>query len=635
MAEKIALVGGGIRARGDFMADRKRCSRAPAQPGLQATHDGLYRAFEERFRGSRETIRSRLQIYLPFIEPLKSIDDLPAAVDVGCGRGEWLELLTDYGFDARGVDLDQGMLTACHENGLRATNDDGIAFLEKLPSESQMIVSGFHIAEHLPFAQLQILVQQALRVLKAGGLLILETPNQENFRVSSLRFYYDPTHRHPLPPELLSFLPEYYGFDRVKVVRLQECRGLSTSESTSLDQALGGASPDYAVIAQKAADGSAARLFDSAFNKEFGLDAHVLVGRFDRQLIAQNERVAALEIRFDEERTARSALGTRFDEERTGRAALVADLLAKNEALAALYAPTSWRITALLRNTRRAARWFAHGTWAWLTLKPGSRPRRIAARGVVLAVRFCRARPPLANVARRALRWFPTIEARLRGIVVFDVLGPGATPATGVDDVLLCEPSDVRLAYERLRAAKANLGHALPSAVRVDGRPRLAYVSPLPPERTGVADYSAELLPALSAYYDVDAVVAPDPRSVQPIEGCRAIRDVAWFERHAHIYDRIVYHVGNSTFHHHMFPLLEKFPGVVVLHDFYLGHLLGFLEAEDGWHGYWTRALCHAHGYEAVRRRFREAEHDNVVRDYPVNLFVLQQAQGVIVHNEF
>ncbi len=175
----------------------------------------------------------------------------------------------------------------------------------------------------------------------------------------------------------------------------------------------------------------------------------------------------------------------------------------------------------------------------------------------------------------------------------------------------------------------------MPSAVRVDGRPRLAYVSPLPPERTGVADYSAELLPALSAYYDVDAVVAPDPRSVQPIEGCRAIRDVAWFERHAHIYDRIVYHVGNSTFHHHMFPLLEKFPGVVVLHDFYLGHLLGFLEAEDGWHGYWTRALCHAHGYEAVRRRFREAEHDNVVRDYPVNLFVLQQAQGVIVHNEF
>src|SRR5262249_48704674 len=155
---------------------------------------------------------------------------------------------------------------------------------------------------------------------------------------------------------------------------------------------------------------------------------------------------------------------------------------------------------------------------AWFTVKPGSRPMRIAARGVVLAVRFCRARPALANVARRALRWFPTIEARLRAIVVFHVLGPGATPATGVDvlsgvdDVLSCDPSDVRLAYQRLRAARANLGHALPSAVRVDGRPRLAFVSPLPPDRTGIADYNAELLPALSAYYDIDAIVAPDPR---------------------------------------------------------------------------------------------------------------------------
>src|SRR5262249_54309480 len=136
-----------------------------------------------------------------------------------------------------------------------------------------------------------------------------------------------------------------------------------------------------------------------------------LEARFDEERTARS----ALEARFDEERTARSALEARFDEERTARAALVADLLAKNKAVAALYASTSWRITAPLRDTRRAARWFAHGTWAWLTVKRGSRPRRIAARGVVLAVRFCYARPPLANVARRALRWFPTIEARLRG----------------------------------------------------------------------------------------------------------------------------------------------------------------------------------------------------------------------------
>ena len=312
------------------MTGREQSPRTRARPPGQAAREGFYRAFEDRFRGSRETISSRLRAYLPFIEPLKSIDDRPAAVDLGCGRGEWLELLTDNGFDAQGIDLDEGMLSACHEHGLRADKGDAVALLEKLSNESQMIVSGFHIAEHLPFAKLQVLVQEALRVLKPAGLLILETPNPENFRVSSLSFYYDPTHHRPLAPALLSFLAEYRVFARVKVVRLQESGDLLNSQTVSLDQVLGGASPDYAVIAQKAAVGVVARLFDNVFDTEFGVAAHVLVERFDRQLITQNEQVGALEARFDEERNARAALRhasmrnecprgpeARFDEERT------------------------------------------------------------------------------------------------------------------------------------------------------------------------------------------------------------------------------------------------------------------------------------------------------------------------------
>jgi FkbM family methyltransferase len=361
-----------------------------------------------------------------------------------------------------------------------------------------------------------------------------------------------------------------------------------------------------------------------------------------QQLITQNERMAVLEERIKEERSIRATLKAHLDEESKARAALAVDLLAKSGTLEELYASTSWRIAAPLRCTKRVARSFMCGARAWVTLKRGSRPMRIAARCVVGAVRFCSTRPLLETMLRQTLRWLPAaVKTRLQRIIPSDIR-PGPMPATHADDVLLlCEPLDIRTGYRRLRAAEANIGSTSPAVVedppvaRDHVRPRLAFVSPLPPERTGVADYSAELLPALSSYYDIDAIVAPDPRSIPLAEGCHAIRHISWFERHAHSYDRIVYNIGNSTFHQHMFSLLQKFPGVVVLHDFYLGNLLAFLEMEGGWHGYWTRALYDAHGYEAVRQRFRENGQDNVIRDYPANLSILQQAPGVIVHNEF
>jgi len=305
------------------MTDTEQSSGTRLPQPRRTAHEGFYRAFEDRFRGSRELIRSRLRIYLPFIQPLKSIDDHPAAVDLGCGRGEWLELLAENGFDARGVDLDEGMLAACRENGLRVMKDDAIAFLKTLPNESQSIVSAFHIAEHLLFSELQMLVEQALRVLKPAGLLILETPNPENIRVSSVTFFFDPTHRHPLPVELLSFLPEYYGFGRIKVVRLQEDRDLLEAQVASLDQVLNSASADYAIIAQKAAERDVARLFDSEFNKNFGLSVHDLTRRFDRRLEAGLASVAELG-RVREALRASSAWAE----------SLQAHLLTKTEALA-------------------------------------------------------------------------------------------------------------------------------------------------------------------------------------------------------------------------------------------------------------------------------------------------------------
>lgn len=246
-------------------------------------HDSFYRAFEEKHRGSRELIKSRQRVYLPFIEPLRSIYSDTRAIDLGCGRGEWLELLKESGFDAQGVDLDEGMLAACRERGLNVETADVLVALKALPDESQLVVSGFHIAEHLPFPDLQTLVQEALRVLKPAGLLILETPNPENIVVGSCNFYLDPTHQRPIPPQLLSFLPEHYGFARSKLLRLQESVDLSEGRTLSLKDVLGGVSPDYAIVAQKAADESTLAAMRSAFEPEHGISLEALADRYDRQ----------------------------------------------------------------------------------------------------------------------------------------------------------------------------------------------------------------------------------------------------------------------------------------------------------------------------------------------------------------
>ena len=250
------------------------------------THD-FYRAFEERYRGPRSLIQQRLQVYLPYVQPLLSRDSTapaPAAIDLGCGRGEWLELLQTAGFAAQGVDLDAGMLAACHQLGLPAVQGDALAHLRVLGDGTQAIVSGFHIAEHIGFDDLQALISEALRVLQPGGLLILETPNPENLTVGSCSFYLDPTHQRPLPPKLLSFLPEHLGYARVKVLRLQEESRLLGDASIQLIDVLAGVSPDYAVVAQKTASPEILQTFDAVFALAHGLELEALAQRFDSRM---------------------------------------------------------------------------------------------------------------------------------------------------------------------------------------------------------------------------------------------------------------------------------------------------------------------------------------------------------------
>ena len=245
--------------------------------------DQFYRAFEEKFRGTRALIQKRLEVYLPFVRPLHQAYPSAFILDLGCGRGEWLELLQTHQMAALGVDLDTGMLDACLEKNLNVQCQDALAYLKEMPSDTAAVISAFHLVEHLPFDRLKELVAEAHRVLKAGGLLIMETPNPENFFVATQSFYLDPTHVRPIPPDLLAFVPEFFGFESVKVLRLQEAPEVLTQANLSVLEVLTGASPDYAVVSQKAGHPGLKHDLQALFDKAFGISGHALLERHRQQ----------------------------------------------------------------------------------------------------------------------------------------------------------------------------------------------------------------------------------------------------------------------------------------------------------------------------------------------------------------
>lgn len=100
---------------------------------------------------------------------------------------------------------------------------------------------------------------------------------------------------------------------------------------------------------------------------------------------------------------------------------------------------------------------------------------------------------------------------------------------------------------------------------------RLAYVSPLPPDRTDIADYSTKLLPELSQFYDIDVISVQQEVISSTVEKICVFASLEWFYANSDKYDQVIYHFGDSTHYHwHMFDLLQAIPGIVVLHDFYL-----------------------------------------------------------------
>ncbi|WP_282361545.1 glycosyltransferase [Pseudomonas sp. PS01300] len=571
--------------------------------------DDFYRALEERFRASREIIRSRLEGYSPFIAALRQTKPNPKAFDIGCGRGEWLQLLTEYGVDAQGVDLDNSMLEACHNRGLNARNHDALEALQALPEGSLDLISAFHVVEHLTFDYLRALLKEAHRTLSQDGLLILETPNAENLIVGTTNFYLDPTHQRPVPALFLDFFCQYSGFAQSKIVRLQDDPQLQAQEAhIGLWQVLYGVSPDYAIVARKCLPEAGKQdAFAKLFADSYGLDLATLAQRHDQiiqqQFSAQAEYIDNL-IRSLGERTDHLTKLCNTNIERAEKV---------DAELQRIYRSRSWRITRPMRELADILRHRDRDHLKRMLVAP-----LLAARG------YIGRRPKLFLALNRAIKAVPGLETYLRQ--ASRALSRMSQPAQSE----LLTGYSPRVLYLSKQLHRALEPRAPLAELQPHGRPRLAFVSPIPPDRTGIADYSAELLPALAKYYDIDVIVANtgSPHSLEPRF---QLRDDSWLRQHAADYHAVLYHFGNSPWHCYMVELLEEVPGIIVLHDFYLSGLIWSMAGQPGFDSLKMRELYYSHGYCALI----EAQNDErqVAMRYPFNRSILEKAQGVIVHS--
>lgn len=345
--------------------------------------DDFYLRLEARFRGAPEEIKQRLRAYLPTTAQVQAFYPQGLAIDVGCGRGEWLELMQEQGFEILGIDTNADMVAVCQQKGLTAECADAFERLATFESESVAIVSGFHIAEHLPFDTLMALMKEANRVLKPGGLLILETPNPENLNVGLWTFYMDPTHRHPIPPLLLQFLGEEAGFADNRIIKLN---GPEPPEAGSPPLARVAwslsANPDYGLIAQK-----------QTTEQQSALIRHIAGSDVEQPLQQINVELEQLQQEWEQLQQANHAL-----EQQTSD--IYHELMATQNSL-------SWRITAPLR-------WLRHA----IHTAPAN-AKSLSMKGLRLAITLAIRVPGMRLLAHKALDRVPKLRRlkdKLQGV---------------------------------------------------------------------------------------------------------------------------------------------------------------------------------------------------------------------------
>ena len=207
LSAKLGAVVAAQVAAGDAEAPDQQVVAGAAS----ALEDQTYLALERRWRGSEDEIEGRVAAYLPYLERR----GVGPVLDLGCGRGELLSVLSRNEIEARGVDGNLAMVELCQSRGLDVTHGDLFTALKGCEAESLGAVVSLHVIEHLPPDQLSVLVGLAWRALAPKGILILETPSPLSLVASACNFWTDPTHVRPVHPDWLEVVCREAGFEPV------------------------------------------------------------------------------------------------------------------------------------------------------------------------------------------------------------------------------------------------------------------------------------------------------------------------------------------------------------------------------------------------------------------------------------
>jgi O-antigen chain-terminating methyltransferase len=224
---------------------------APVSPPLQAPSPAQpefdYARFAERFRGSEDYVKKGQQFYLPYFTGRREV------LDIGCGRGEFLELMREAGVAAQGIDLSRESVELCRQKGLQAETHDLFAYLADLEEASLDGIFSAQVVEHLPPERLPDMIRLAASRLERDGVLAIETPNPECLAIFATHFYLDPTHTRPVPHALLAFYMEEYGLGGIEVHRLspaiESMPALAGLAEDFREAFFGGL--DYAIVGRK------------------------------------------------------------------------------------------------------------------------------------------------------------------------------------------------------------------------------------------------------------------------------------------------------------------------------------------------------------------------------------------------
>ena len=248
--------------------------------------DEFYLSFENKFRGTREDIINSLSNYDGSLNYCCNKFDLPKLLDIGCGRGEWLQKVKELGLDATGIEMNPRMVQACRDLKLEVLEGDAISLMNSFEGETFALISIFHVVEHLQSDYLDELLSQCKRLLSSEGLLIIETPSIDNLIVSSNRFYLDSTHITHINADQITFRLENLGFKSSRPYFINS-GPLSNADNMNLTKVFNGISQDLCIISSLSDflndDLSKSKLMiEKSF--ELGLTTLKAASEFDRDL---------------------------------------------------------------------------------------------------------------------------------------------------------------------------------------------------------------------------------------------------------------------------------------------------------------------------------------------------------------